>query len=61
MIDLSEKDRLLLSAAVISELKQFNKLRQLDPPISAADIAYRMAWTPKDTRWLLRKMKDHRK
>jgi hypothetical protein len=58
--DADERDRLLMGDAVFAELKQFDKLRQLDPPISAKDLAFRMAWSLKQTRWLLTKMGDKR-
>lgn len=48
------------ASSVILELKQFSKLLELDPPISCAEIAHRMAWTKRETRWLLTKMGDKR-
>lgn len=55
-----ERDRVLGAPAVIGELRQFEKLRALDPPISCAQIAERMIWSRRDTRWLLTKMGDKR-
>lgn len=55
-----EADRVLMADAVIAELRQFERLRALDPPITCAEIAQRMIWTKRDTRWLLKKMKDNR-
>lgn len=46
---------------VMTELRQFVKLCALDdPPLTCADIAHRMVWTKRDTRWLLNKFKDGR-
>jgi hypothetical protein len=58
--DRADADRILLSAAVIADLKQFDKLRRAEPPLSIDDIAHRMAWPKKDVKWLLKKMKDTR-
>lgn len=55
-----ERDRLLMGDAVVAELKQFEKLCAIDPPISCADIAHRMAWGKRSTRWMLTKMGDKR-
>lgn len=59
MID-NERDRVILGDAVIAELRQFERLRSLDPPLTCEDIAHRMAWPKRDTRWLLKKMNDKR-
>lgn len=59
MID-NENDRVLFGDAVIAELRQFEKLRALEPLITCAEIAHRMAWNRRDTRWLLKKMNDNR-
>lgn len=55
-----EMDRQLGAPAVIAELKQFNKLRAIEPQLTCAEIAYRMVWTRTETRRMLRKMKDNR-
>lgn len=60
MID-DEKDRLVFGDAVIAELRQFERLRAIDPPLTCAEIAHRMVWSRRDTRWLLQKMNDRRK
>jgi hypothetical protein len=60
MTNNEERDRILMADAVMADLKQFDKLRRIDPPISTADIANRMAWKLKDVKWLLKKMKDDR-
>lgn len=60
MID-DERDRLVLGDAVMTEIRQFERLRKIEPPISCAEIAHRMAWTKRNTRWFLTKMKDYRK
>jgi hypothetical protein len=59
MTDRTDSDRILLSAAVIADLKQFDKLRKL-PGLTVDDLAHRMAWPKKDVKWLLKKMKDDR-
>lgn len=55
-----DRDRVLMADAVMQELQQFEKLRALDPPITCAQIAERMIWTKRQTRWLLNKFKDRR-
>lgn len=55
-----DQDRLLMGDAVVSELKQFDKLVALDPPISAAEIAHRMVWGKRAVRWYLTKIGDKR-
>ena len=60
MID-DEKDRLVLGDAVIAELRQFERLRAVLPALTCAEIAHRMVWSRRDTRWLLQKMNDRRK
>lgn len=55
-----EADRLLMADAIIEDLKQFNRLRAVEPPLSVRDIAYRMVWHVKDVRWLLKKIRDRR-
>lgn len=60
MID-DEKDRVLFGDAVVAELRQFEKLRAVDPPLTCAEIAHRMVWSRRDTRWLLQKFNDRRK
>lgn len=55
-----DRDRVLMADAVIGELKQFERLRALDPPLTCAEIAHRMIWPKRETRWLLKKMKDDR-
>lgn len=55
-----DADRRLMADAVMDELKQFDKLRALDPPITCAEIAHRMIWSRRDTRWLLKKFRDDR-
>lgn len=42
------------------ELRQFERLMYIEPPLSVEDIAFRMVWTEKDVRWLLKKFKDDR-
>lgn len=61
MIDETERDRLLYGDAAIMEMKQFEKLRQLEPPLSSREIAHRMAWSQKQTRSMLNKVGDKRK
>jgi hypothetical protein len=58
--DKEHRDRVLGAEAIIAELKQFDKLRAIDPPITCAQIAFRMVWSKRDTRWLLTKMGDKR-
>ena len=60
MID-DEKDRVLFGDAVVAELRQFEKLRAVDPPLTCAESAHRMLWSRRDTRWLLQKYHDRRK
>lgn len=55
-----DHDRQLFADAVISELHQFENLRNLDPPISSDEIAHRIVWPVKEVRWLLKKFKDLR-
>ncbi len=55
-----ERDRILFGDAVISELRQFHRLVELDPPISSREIAHRMAWSRRNTRWMLTKIGDRR-
>ena len=54
------QDRLLMGDAVMSELKQFDRLVALDPPISAVEIAHRMSWGKRSVRWYLNKIGDKR-
>lgn len=60
MTNREEADRHLLGDAIISELKQFENLRQLEPPLSPSEIAHRMVWKEKDVKWLLKKLGDTR-
>lgn len=55
-----DQDRLLMGDAVVSELKQFDKLVALDPPISSVEIAHRMVWGRRSVRWYLNKIGDKR-
>ena len=55
-----DRDRLLMGDAVVSEMKQFELLCAIEPKITAAEIAHRMAWGKRATRWLLTKMGDKR-
>jgi hypothetical protein len=59
-IRLDKEGRYEPSSAVQLDLKQFERLREIDPPLTCAQIAHRMAWTKLQTRKLLRKYKDHR-
>jgi len=60
--DIPEEDqnRLIMGDAVISELKQFDKLCAILPLLTCAEIAHRMAWGKRATRWLLTKNGDKR-
>lgn len=55
-----ERDRVLMADAVIAELRQFERLRALDPPLTAAEIGHRMVWPEKEVKWLLKKLRDDR-
>jgi hypothetical protein len=60
MTNREDSDRILMADAVIEDLKQFNRLIAVDPPLTIQDIAFRMAWEVKDVRWLLKKIRDGR-
>ena len=49
------------STQVELDLKQFNKLRALDPPLTSTDLAHRMGWSRQYTRKMLNTYKDKRK
>lgn len=44
-----------------AELRQFERLMYIEPPLDSDEIAFRMTWPTKDVKWLLRKFKDDRK
>lgn len=52
--------RHLLADAIMEDLRQFDKLRRVEPPLSVTELAHRMAWKVEDVQWLLKKMKDTR-
>lgn len=43
------------------ELRQFERLMYIEPPLEVGEIAFRMVWPEKDVGWLLKKFKDDRK
>lgn len=49
------------SRRINAELRQFERLMYIEPQLSVDEIAFRMAWSEKDVRWLLKKFKDDRK
>lgn len=50
----------LASRRINSELIQFERLMYEEPPLPVHELAFRMVWSEKDVRWLLRKFKDDR-
>lgn len=60
MSNREDAGRHLLADAIMEDLRQFDKLRRVEPPLSIDDLTHRMAWKKKDVKWLLRKMKDDR-
>jgi len=59
-VEITSEGRHTEVSSIMLELRQFDKLRSLEPKISCAEIAHRMAWSKRDTRWLLKKMGDDR-
>lgn len=59
--DIDKEGRYTPATSVIQELAQFKRLCAIDPPISCAELAHRMVWTKRDTRWMLNKIGDKRK
>ncbi len=59
-IRIEESGRVGMADSVIADLKRFNKLCQIEPPLSIPDLAFRMVWTVKEVRWLLKKIRDGR-
>lgn len=55
-----DNDRILMADAVMADLRQFDKLREIVPPLSPEEIAHRMIWPAKNVKWLLKKMGDTR-
>lgn len=60
MTNKEDNGRLMMGDAVIAELRQFEKLRKIEPKLTCAEIAHRMVWTRRNTRWLLTKVGDKR-
>lgn len=61
---LQATEREILSQAsrrINSELRQFERLMYIEPPLDSDEIANRMVWPVKEVRWLLKKFKDDRK
>lgn len=58
--DIDNQGRYTTAAAVINDLKQFERLRAIDPPLTADEIAHRIVWPVKDVKWLLKKLRDTR-
>lgn len=58
--DIDNQGRYTPAAAVINDLKQFERLRALVPPLTVDEIAHRMVWPVKDVKWLLKKLRDDR-
>ena len=60
MTNREDADRVLMGDAVISELRQFERLLKLEPALTPDQIAERMVWKVRDVKWLLKKMGDVR-
>ena len=43
-----------------AEIRQFEKLLYVEPPLHSSEIAFRMVWPIKEVRRMLRKFKDDR-
>lgn len=56
------EDELLKNATrrIKAEMRQFEKLLYIEPPLHSAEIAFRMVWPVKEVRKMLRKFKDDR-
>lgn len=56
------EDEILANATrkIRSDLRQFEKLLYIEPPLHSAEIAHRMALPIKEVRKLLKKFKDDR-
>lgn len=60
-MDKAEKETLKAATKVIGrELRQFERLMYIEPPLHSAEIAHRMVWPLKDVRKMLKKFKDDR-
>lgn len=58
--EIDNEGRYVPSAAIMLDLRQFDRLREVNPPLDAAEIAHRMVWPIADVIWLLRKFRDPR-
>lgn len=56
------EDEILTNATrkIRAEMRQFEKLLYVEPPLHSAEIAHRMVWSVAEVRKMLRKFKDDR-
>lgn len=60
-MDEAEKETLKAATKVIGrELRQFERLMYIEPPLTVEEMAHRLVWSEKEVRKMLRKFKDHR-
>ena len=48
------------SNSIRNEMRQFERLLYIEPPLHSAEIAHRMVWPLKEVRKMLKKFKDDR-
>lgn len=48
------------TTAVTREMRQFERLMLIEPPLHVSEIAHRMVWPDKEVQRMLRKFKDDR-